>query len=191
MKHATNPRHGSAATPAYPHPACLPEADLLKQCVISTGRSGGPGGQHRNKVETLVRIVHTPTGIEAHAGERRSQVENKHVAVRRLRETLAVRVRCPVPKGRGIGVLDQAPGSPLWRERTRTGAIACNPHHFDYPSLLAEALDMLAEHGWEPRAAGVLLGVSASQIIRLIKDLHGALAHVNAERGRHGLHALK
>lgn len=183
--------HAHPALPPYPHPACLPEAELLKQCDISTGRSGGPGGQHRNKVETLVRIVHTPTGVEAHAGERRSQVENKHVAIRRLRETLALRIRCPVPKGRGIDVLDQAPGSALWRERTRTGAIACNPHHDDYPSLLAEALDMLAEHRWEPRAAAVLLGVSASQLIKLIKDLHGALAHVNAERERLGLHALK
>ena len=76
-----------------PHPATIDEELLLKSCEISTGRVSGPGGQHRNKVDSAVFIVHLPTGIEAQATERRSQRENKHVAVRRLRRKLASHVR--------------------------------------------------------------------------------------------------
>ena len=67
------------------HPAALEVDALLAECEVGRGRSGGPGGQNRNKVETLVIITHLPTGITVHAGERRSQSQNKSVAVMRLR----------------------------------------------------------------------------------------------------------
>ena len=82
-----------------PHPAALDDEELLGQCSLGRGRSSGPGGQHRNKVETKITIKHTPTGISAQAGERRSQGENKRVAVFRLRTALAVGHRCGVPMG--------------------------------------------------------------------------------------------
>ena len=72
-------------TVAAPHPATLSEPVLLKQCVINFGRTSGPGGQHRNKVETAVRVEHTPTGVAAAATERRKQQENRREAIRRLR----------------------------------------------------------------------------------------------------------
>lgn len=175
----------------YPHPACEPEEQLLRACVVKAGRTGGPGGQHRNRVETLVTVVHTPTGVEAHAGERRSQVENKQMAVWRLRERLAIEVRREPPKGRGLAVLDLPPGSALWRTRVRGGRIACNPDHDDFPSLLAEALDMIADCGWEPGKAGMMLGITPSQLIKFVKDSAGAMAMWNRERAGLGLHALK
>ena len=39
-----------------PHPAMLPEEALLKQCTTEFDTTGGPGGQHRNKVETAVTL---------------------------------------------------------------------------------------------------------------------------------------
>src|SRR5690606_15091114 len=84
---------------AMAHPATLSDEDLLKECQIGKGRSSGPGGQHRNKVETQVTITHLPTGVTARAGERRSAEENKRVAIRRLRLALAVEVRTVVPAG--------------------------------------------------------------------------------------------
>lgn len=60
---------------------------------ITFFRASGPGGQHRNRRETGVRIRHLPTGIVVTATERRSQVENREIALERLIEALAVRNR--------------------------------------------------------------------------------------------------
>jgi protein subunit release factor B len=47
-------------------------------------RGSGPGGQHRNKATTGVRLTHTATGIQATATERRSRAANLKVARKRL-----------------------------------------------------------------------------------------------------------
>lgn len=55
---------------------------------IETMRSSGPGGQHANKTETAVRIIHMPTGITAVAQEERSQHLNRKLAMSRLHNLL-------------------------------------------------------------------------------------------------------
>lgn len=176
----------------WPHPACLPDAALLRQCSAATGRTGGPGGQNRNKVETLVALTHLPTGLTAEASERRSQSENRAVALRRLRLTLAVHHRAPVPIPRGLAAIDGPWSSQLWRSRTLKGrTISVNPDHHDFPALLAEALDQLAACGDEPRAAALRLGVTPTQLVRLIKDHPPALTALNERRRAGGLHLLR
>ncbi len=69
--------------------AAIPEHDL----EVTFFRASGPGGQHRNRRETGVRIRHLPTGIVVTATERRSQSENREVALARLVEALARRNR--------------------------------------------------------------------------------------------------
>jgi protein subunit release factor A len=51
---------------------------------VDTFKASGPGGQHRNKRETAVRVRHLPSGITALATEHRSQARNKALALRRL-----------------------------------------------------------------------------------------------------------
>jgi hypothetical protein len=165
------------------HPASLATDQLLRQCDVQRTRRGGPGGQHRNKVETAVRIVHRPTEITSEASERRSQQQNHTVAIFRLRRSLAVKVRRPLTP----------PCSPsaLWRGRVAGGKIKVNPTHDDFPSVLAEALDVLDAHHMEPREAAQDLNCTASGLIRLIKLEPIALARLNERRQAAGLHPLK
>ena len=167
-----------------PHPASISREELLKQCTVRMGRTSGPGGQHRNKVETKVVLTHTPTGIGVHAGERRSAVENKRVAVFRLRLELATRVRCAVPRG--------DVRSEMWRSRVGPeGQIACNPRHQDYPAMLAEAMDMLVSARFEPSSAAARLMVTPSQLLKLIKAHPPAFVALNEARAARGKHSLK
>jgi len=62
--------------------------ELEQQCDIEFARTGGPGGQHRNKAETAVRVTHRPTGIVIVASEHRSQYRNRLAALQRLEERL-------------------------------------------------------------------------------------------------------
>lgn len=65
----------------------LDPADL----EVSACRAGGPGGQHVNKSETAVRIVHRPTGLQVRADGERSRSANRRTAERRLAALLELR----------------------------------------------------------------------------------------------------
>jgi hypothetical protein len=165
------------------HPAALPVEKLLTDCDIRRTRRSGPGGQHRNKVETAVSIEHLPTGLVAEASERRSQAENRNLAIFRMRLRLAVEVRRELQPSYSA--------SPLWLSRCRDGKIAVNSGHDDFPTILAEALDVVEGCACDMQAAATRLGCTASQLTKLLQQEPRAITRVNQAREGQGLHRLK
>ncbi len=165
------------------HPAAIPPEQLLADCELRQLRRSGPGGQHRNKVETAVVLRHRPTGVKAEANERRSQAQNRSVAIFRLRMNLALEVRCR-------RAAEQTP-SPLWQSRCRGGRIGMNASHDDFPVVLAETLDVIAGCEADVKAAASTLQCTASQLLKLLKKDPRAMALVNRWRRERDLHPLQ
>lgn len=163
------------------HPAQLPIEQLLCDCSFQRTRRSGPGGQHRNKVETAVVVEHLPTGIRAEANERRSQQQNRQMVLQRLRVRLAIDIRTPAV----------TEVSDLWSSRLSGGKLGINSQHTDFPAILAEALDTVAGNEFDLAAAAPHLGVSSSQLVKLLKLEPAALALVNRERLARGQTAYK
>ncbi len=73
-------------------------ASLERNCDMEFFIASGPGGQHRNKVETGVRLTHLPSGISVTATERRSQHANREVAYERMAARLEELQRVSLPR---------------------------------------------------------------------------------------------
>jgi len=159
-----------------------PDEKLLAECTVETYRSSGPGGQHRNKRDSAVRLTHRPTGVVATATERRSQHENRHRALARLRRAIALRVReavvlggMPTPPLRGHA-------SPQGTDHAQpTTGWACHPPLAPISGALRTAL---ADPGW-PRISQKSDAYlpAAAQVLDFLEAMEGKTSDVAASLG--------
>ena len=164
------------------HPATWEAKQLLAACDSKRQRRSGPGGQHRNKVETAVILTHRTSQIQGQASERRSQEENRQVALFRLRLNLALGLRS-----------DKQPTGPskLWQQRCPAKQISIRATHKDFPILLAEVLDFCQATDGDLKSVSEQLQTTTSQLIRFLKIEPRAFQLLNQVRAENQLHPLK
>ncbi|HSN30559.1 MAG TPA: peptide chain release factor-like protein [Kofleriaceae bacterium] len=151
---------------------------LIAQCEVDRYRASGPGGQHRNKTESAVRLRHKLTGVSAIGEDSRSQSENKLHAVRRLRVAIALQVREPAPAQPSprLAALVAGGTAPLGKNTRLTG---------EYWTAIAELLDLLVANNLEIGTTAQQLGISTGALSKLLlHDEHVGRAVNDLRRGK-------
>ncbi len=112
--------HTSACTVAVLPEAEEVEVDIDKNDLeITFCHSSGPGGQHVNKTQSAVRIIHKPTGLQVYCQDEKSQHKNKARAMRILSSRLYDHIKMQHDAERGAMRRGQI-GSGDRSERIRT-----------------------------------------------------------------------
>jgi hypothetical protein len=125
---------------------------LLRDCDFIMQKGTGNGGQKINKTSSAVRLRHRPTGIAVAANEERSQSRNRHIALRKLRYEIALRMHAD-PSGTDFTPLPSPSPS----------------NHARLILWSAALFDRLAASGFDLARTAALCGVSASQLERAMR----------------------
>lgn len=160
---------------------------LIAQCEVDRYRASGPGGQHRNKTESAVRLRHKLLGVSAIGEDSRSQAENKMHAVRRLRSAIALEVREPVrldgwaPSPR-LAALVAGGTAPLGQKTRLTG---------EFWAAIGELLDVLVAGDLEIGTTAQRLGISTGAMSKLLLHDDQVARTVNDLRRARGMRPLR
>jgi hypothetical protein len=157
----------------------LDEVSLMSQCEFHPYRSGGPGGQKRNKTSSAVRLVHPPSGMEAISADFRSQSANRVRALHRLRMKMALELRQTV-------VLQFYQPPPWLARYTPDGKLAVNEKNPDYARVVSLLLDLLEATGGSAPRSAALVGATVGSLLRVFKQDRHALHALNETLRRHG-----
>lgn len=125
---------------------------LLRDCDFIMQKGTGNGGQKINKTSSAVRLRHRPTGIAVAANEERSQSRNRHIALRKLRYEIALRVHTD-PSGTDFAPLPSPSPS----------------NHARLILWSAALFDRLAASDFDLARTAAICGVSASQLERAMR----------------------
>ncbi len=145
----------------------LNDEELFRQCGMEAFKGSGNGGQKRNKTSSAVRLRHAPTGITVTDCSGRSQHQNRHEALKKLRFQLALDVRT---------------GSPSVPERAEVGLDSP-----DYPLWTAAMVDNLLKNSFSLKDTAGALGLSSSKLVKLLYRDPALWQAVNRFREQAGL----
>lgn len=162
----------------------LTDAELLAQCRFDRFRVSGPGGQHRNRRDTAVRLVHTPTGIAGQASERRSQAQNRAAALQRLRRAIALEVRRPAP-------LDAYHPPPALQRILPGARDQIGPRHREFWTGAQHLLDIFDALDASLGDTAAAVGCSTNRLARLLAADPHLLRKANDLRRQRGFAPIR
>ena len=169
----------------------ISDESLFTQCRMETFRASGPGGQHRNKVSSGVRLRHTPTGVTAEATESRSQHDNRRQALRRLRMHIACRLRQPVGDPEELPpVVAECLFVPRGGGASPTRRLEIGKKDLRFWAVAAFLLDVLDASEGRVRDAANWIGITTGNLSRLLTLDRHLLAAAGEIRKCHGLKPL-
>ena len=127
-------------------------------------KRSGNGGQKRNKTSSAVRVTLKEFGVSAEDCTERSQKLNRIKALQKLKKKLAMSVR---------------------QEMVQEKLTAVSPSNQKYPLFLARLLDLLESVGFSFKECGLALGMSSSQVEKLLRKDTALWQYVqkNVQRG--------
>jgi hypothetical protein len=140
----------------------MTDEELSAISALEMFKGSGNGGQKRNKTSSAVRIVHLPTGISVTDCSQRSQTQNRHNALKKMRLLIALNIR--VTPNKVVEINIKSLNSP------------------EYPLWLAEILDLLHSQHYDIQATAQILGLSSSKIIKLFYRDHKLWQLINRNR---------
>jgi len=159
------------------------DATLLAECDVDTLRGPGPGGQKRNKTESMVRLRHKPTGLIVVAGESRSQAENRTRALKRLREALALRIRRHVYPDRTPDAITAC--------IDKSGRLGAGRRDARYLPCAGAMLDLLAAHEGSVGDVARRLGLTTGNVSSFLTGDEDVMTEANRIRAAFGLKPLR
>ncbi len=179
-------------SPADEDYLALDDEALLAQCDFHTYKSSGPGGQHRNKVSSAVRLRHRATAVSAHGDDSRSQHENKALAIKRLRMNLACQLRRPVDlEAEAPAVVRECMFVPRGGPCEGVRRLDVGRKDFRFWRVAAYLLDLLDASDGQLSSAAARLGVTTSNFASLLRDDRHLFAAAQEIRKRHGQKPLQ
>jgi hypothetical protein len=163
----------------------LPDDEFLKDVDRHTGHTSGPGGQHRNKTSSALRMMHRPTGVMATADDSRLQGKNREICLARLRHAIAVRVRTPVDLEAYV-VPEE-----VRAQIDRKGKLRVSLENPSHPLIISAVLDLLDACAGRVADAAGHLGITTTNLVNLLHKDPAAWTAAQGIRAQHGLSTLK
>lgn len=148
-----------------------PTERLLAECRQDFFIATGNGGQHRNKTESAVRLIHPPSGMTVTATGSRHREENRTDALRKLR--MAIALNCRLADDEPPALPEPSVRHPLWA------------------LFAARLLDKLLLHHGAVSETAADCGCSTGQLIRILAKDPILWQTVNQLREKNGLIPLK
>ena len=147
-----------------------PDEELFRLCKCDFFKSTGKGGQKRNKTSSAVRLTHLETGVIASADDFRSQHDNRHLALKRLRVELAMHCRSKCSPKVDLKI---------------------SKKNSQYCLLIALLCDTIIDNDLNVKASAEQLSLSSNQFVKLLYKDSKLWQHLQLIREQAGLSRLK